>query len=237
MLLLLVVGEDFFPKVDAGMMRLHVRVSTGTRIEQTERIVDRIEHSIRAVIPAGQLQSISDNVGLPLSYVLAFYQTDSIGPQDADILIQLARRHAPTRGIRGQDPRTLTQPLSRRAELLPGRRYHRPGAELRSAGDDQCSDQRDESGERLRYRHAPAPAPGKDPRNCRPAHRRTAGLSGLRGCGGSRPRPGDGHLDAGCRLQPAHFAKRQRLAATQLLARPKDRNQLSGDLADSSAYR
>jgi multidrug efflux pump subunit AcrB len=102
MLLLPVVGEDFFPRVDAGMMRLHVRVSTGTRVEQTERIVDKIEHSIREAIPARELQSISDNIGLPLSYVLAFYQTDSIGPQDADILIQLTPRHAPTRGYEGK---------------------------------------------------------------------------------------------------------------------------------------
>jgi len=96
MLLLAVVGEDFFPKVDAGMMRLHVRVATGTRIEQTERMVEKIEQSIGELIPAAELQTISDNVGLPLSYVLAFYQTDSIGPMDADILIQLAPRHSPT---------------------------------------------------------------------------------------------------------------------------------------------
>ena len=96
MLLLTVVGEDFFPKVDAGMMKLHVRAATGTRVEQTERIVNDIEGSIRNIIPAQELQSISDNVGLPFSYNLAFYPTDSIGPQDADILIQLAPQHRPT---------------------------------------------------------------------------------------------------------------------------------------------
>jgi multidrug efflux pump subunit AcrB len=95
-LLLSVVGQDFFPKVDAGMMRLHVRAATGTRIEQTERIVDSIERAIRETVPAGELQTISDNIGLPLSFVLAYYQTDTIGPQDADILIQLAPRHRPT---------------------------------------------------------------------------------------------------------------------------------------------
>jgi multidrug efflux pump subunit AcrB len=95
-LLLGVVGQDFFPAVDAGMMKLHVRAPTGTRIEQTERIVDAIERSIRKLIPPPEVQSISDNIGLPLSYDLAFYQTDSIGPQDADILIQLAPKHRPT---------------------------------------------------------------------------------------------------------------------------------------------
>ncbi|MGH8013930.1 MAG: efflux RND transporter permease subunit, partial [Candidatus Binataceae bacterium] len=91
-----VVGEDFFPTVDAGMMKLHVRAPTGTRIEQTERIVDNLERTIRQVIPASQLDSISDNIGLPTYYDLSFYQTDTIGPQDADIQIALAPDHQPT---------------------------------------------------------------------------------------------------------------------------------------------
>ena len=92
------VGEDFFPAVDAGMMRLHVRAPTGTRIEHTEQVVDQIEGSIRGIIPAAELQGISDNIGLPVSYDLAFYQTDTIGPMDADILIQLSEKHRPTAG-------------------------------------------------------------------------------------------------------------------------------------------
>jgi CzcA family heavy metal efflux pump len=91
-----VVGEDFFPKVDAGMMRLHLRAPTGTRIEHTELVVDDVERAIRKIIPADELEGISDNIGLPLSYDLAFYQTDSIGPMDADILIQLKPKHHPT---------------------------------------------------------------------------------------------------------------------------------------------
>ena len=95
-LLLSIVGEDFFPSVDAGMMRLHVRAPTGTRIETTEWLVDRIERSIRKIIPPSDLESISDNIGLPVFYDLAFYQTDSIGPQDADIMIELRPGHRPT---------------------------------------------------------------------------------------------------------------------------------------------
>jgi multidrug efflux pump subunit AcrB len=94
--LVLVVGEDFFPAVDAGMMRLHVRAPTGTRIERTEWLVANIDREIRKIIPPGELEGISDNIGLPVSYDLAFYQTDSIGPQDADILIQLKPEHRPT---------------------------------------------------------------------------------------------------------------------------------------------
>ncbi len=95
-LLPLVVGEDFFPAVDAGMMRLHVRAPTGTRIEDSEYIVDRIERSIRKIIPPSDLETVSDNIGVPFFYNLAFYQTDSIGAMDADIMIQLREKHRPT---------------------------------------------------------------------------------------------------------------------------------------------
>ncbi|HWJ41335.1 MAG TPA: efflux RND transporter permease subunit, partial [Candidatus Limnocylindrales bacterium] len=94
--MLLVVGEDFFPRIDAGMMSLHLRMPTGTRVEHTEYVVDNIERAIRTVVPADELEGISDNIGLPISYNLAFYHTDSIGPQDADLLIQLKPKHQPT---------------------------------------------------------------------------------------------------------------------------------------------
>ena len=96
MFLVMVAGEDFFPTVDAGMMRLHVKMPSGTRIEHTEFIVDRLEKDIRTVVPPAEIQGVSDNIGLPISYDLAFYQTDSTGPQDADILIQLKPKHHPT---------------------------------------------------------------------------------------------------------------------------------------------
>ena len=95
--LMLVVGEDFFPSVDAGMMRLHVRAPTGTRIERTEQIVGNVEQSTSGkIIPPNELDSISDNIGVPTSYDLAYYQTDSVAGQDADILIQLKPKHRPT---------------------------------------------------------------------------------------------------------------------------------------------
>src|SRR3984893_15509524 len=94
--LMSIVGEDFFPSVDAGMMRLHVRAPTGTRIERTEQIVAEVESSIRRIIPPDELESISDNIGVPTSYDLAYYQTDSVAAQDADISIQLEPKHHPT---------------------------------------------------------------------------------------------------------------------------------------------
>jgi CzcA family heavy metal efflux pump len=95
-LLLYVVGEDFFPSVDAGMMRMHVRTATGSRIEYTEYVVDGIERRIRTLIPPDELQGITDDIGVPVSYNLAFYQTDSVGPQDADLLMALKSGHRPT---------------------------------------------------------------------------------------------------------------------------------------------
>ena len=94
-----VIGQDFFPTVDAGMMKMHVRAPTGTRVEETERIVDRLERAVTGVIAPGELDGISDNIGLPaFAYVLAFYQTDSVGPQDADVLISLKPGHHPVAG-------------------------------------------------------------------------------------------------------------------------------------------
>ncbi|MGZ6140041.1 MAG: efflux RND transporter permease subunit [Myxococcaceae bacterium] len=91
------IGLDFFPEVDAGLMRLHFRAPMGTRITDTERLVLEAERKIREIIPARELASLNDNIGIPLSYNLAFVSTDNIGPQDAEILISLKADHHPTR--------------------------------------------------------------------------------------------------------------------------------------------
>jgi multidrug efflux pump subunit AcrB len=110
LLLVPVVGEDFFPHVDAGMLKIHLRAPTGTRIEHTELIVDNVERTIRRIVPRGELDQISDNIGLPpFAYVLAFYQTDSIGPQDADILISLKPGHRPTRAYENDIRQTVAR--------------------------------------------------------------------------------------------------------------------------------
>ncbi len=61
------VGRDFFPTVDAGQIKLHVRAKTGTRIEETARLCDLVEQEIRRIVPEGELETIIDNIGLPLS--------------------------------------------------------------------------------------------------------------------------------------------------------------------------
>ena len=74
--LLFVVGEDFLPTVDAGLMKLHVRAPTGTRIERTELITDDVERSIRRIIPANEIEGISDNIGLPIQFSPGHRPTD-----------------------------------------------------------------------------------------------------------------------------------------------------------------
>jgi multidrug efflux pump subunit AcrB len=96
-LLIPVIGQDFFPKVDSGQFTLHVRAPTGTRIEETARLCDEVENDIRREIPPKEVVSITDNIGLPYSTVnLAYSNSAPIGPGDADILVSLTPEHHPT---------------------------------------------------------------------------------------------------------------------------------------------
>lgn len=91
------VGEDFFPSVDSGEFKLHMRAATGTRIEETAALCDRVEDEIRRQIPPSELVTIIDNVGLPYSGInLSYSNSAPIGPGDADILVELSHDHHPT---------------------------------------------------------------------------------------------------------------------------------------------
>jgi multidrug efflux pump subunit AcrB len=90
------LGTDFFPTVDAGLIKLHVRAPTGTRVEETARISDEVDKVIREVIPADQLEGIVDNIGLPISGInLSYSNSATIGPEDDDILIEFKPDHSP----------------------------------------------------------------------------------------------------------------------------------------------
>jgi multidrug efflux pump subunit AcrB len=91
--LLFRVGLDFFPETDAGLLALHMRAPIGSRIEVTDNYAKEVDRTIRSIIPPGEIDSIDVNIGLPVYYNLAFYQTDSIGPGDADFLISLKKNH------------------------------------------------------------------------------------------------------------------------------------------------
>jgi multidrug efflux pump subunit AcrB len=106
------LGRNFFPSVDAGQINLHVRAPVGTRIEETAAQFDHIEADIRRAIPPAELESIVDNIGLPVSGInTAYSNTGGIGPQDGDILVALKKGHAPTdryvRALREQLPRAF----------------------------------------------------------------------------------------------------------------------------------
>ena len=98
LVLLPFVGQDFFPQVDAGQFRLHVRTPTGTRVEETERIFTQVEDVIRQTIPPAEQEIILDNIGLPVGGVnLAFSDSSTIGAADGEILVALKEgKHHPT---------------------------------------------------------------------------------------------------------------------------------------------
>jgi multidrug efflux pump subunit AcrB len=91
------LGQDFFPGVDSGQFKLHLRARTGTRIEETARLCDLVEQSIREQIPPEEVSSIIDNIGLPYSGINLSYSTSApVGPADADILVSLSEHHHST---------------------------------------------------------------------------------------------------------------------------------------------
>ena len=91
------LGQDFFPNVDAGSFKLHLRGPTGMRIEDTAFLCDLVENSIRREIPAAEVKSVIDNIGLPYSGInLSYSNSAPIGTSDADILVTLSANHHPT---------------------------------------------------------------------------------------------------------------------------------------------
>jgi multidrug efflux pump subunit AcrB len=96
-LLLPFLGQDFFPNVDAGQFRLHLRAASGTRIEETQRLVNKVENVIRGVIPPDELGGILVNIGVPSGGVpLAYIDNGLVGTGDADIWVSLNSEHNPT---------------------------------------------------------------------------------------------------------------------------------------------
>src|SRR5579883_1875564 len=91
------LGRNFFPEVDAGQIKLHVLGPTGTRVEDTAALVDRVEAAVRQVIPRSEIASVVDNVGLPVSSInMTYNNSGTVGSSDADIFIGLTPHHAPT---------------------------------------------------------------------------------------------------------------------------------------------
>jgi multidrug efflux pump subunit AcrB len=93
------LGQDFFPSVDAGSFKLHVRAPTGTRIEETARLCDQVDNAIRREIPKAEVVSIIDNIGIPYSGInLSYTSSGVVSAADADITVALTPKHHPTDG-------------------------------------------------------------------------------------------------------------------------------------------
>jgi multidrug efflux pump subunit AcrB len=91
------LGQDFFPSVDSGTFKLHMRGPTGMRIEETANLCDQVERAIRGQIPANEVQNVIDNIGLPYSGInLSYSNSAPVGTSDADILVTLSAKHHPT---------------------------------------------------------------------------------------------------------------------------------------------
>ena len=92
--LVFLTGQDFFPLVDAGQFRLHVRAPAGTRLEETDQIFETVEAALRRIVPANETALVLHNIGLPLGGVnLAFSDSSTIGPADGEILVSLKPDH------------------------------------------------------------------------------------------------------------------------------------------------
>ncbi|MFI4890778.1 MAG: efflux RND transporter permease subunit [Steroidobacterales bacterium] len=97
MLLFPMLGRDFFPQVDAGQMRLHVRAPAGTRLERTQQYFAEVEARIRTLVGNDQIDVMLDNIGLPYSGInMALSDSATVGPMDGEILISLKEKHTPT---------------------------------------------------------------------------------------------------------------------------------------------
>jgi len=91
------VGQDFFPAVDGGQIKIHLRAPVGTRVEETAKLSDRVGEQVRRLVPAGELEGIVDNIGSNVSPInVAYNNSGTIGVEDADILVTLKGHHKPT---------------------------------------------------------------------------------------------------------------------------------------------
>jgi CzcA family heavy metal efflux pump len=111
------LGRNFFPSVDAGNILMHVRTQVGTRVEETANQLADVQKAIRKIIPSGEIDTLADNIGMPISGInMTYNNTGVIGPQDGDIQIKLREGHRPTE----EHVQTLREQLPR---LFPGMNF------------------------------------------------------------------------------------------------------------------
>ena len=128
------LGQNFFPATDNGSFLLHVRAADGTRIEETAKLCDEVERKIREIVPAGEMDNILDNIGLPYSTLNTQHATSGLfGSGDADILVTLNEKHHPTAGYVAALRQQLARCIPWNDLLLPAVGHCDADSELRAA--------------------------------------------------------------------------------------------------------
>ena len=233
--LVYLVGRDFFPTVDSGQIRLHAQAPAGTRIEKTELIFAEIEKEIRSVIPAGELDTILDNIGVPPGgFNLAFGDSAAIGNNDGDILISLTQDHTPTEITTDRLRKRLHEKFPDMIVLLRSGQYHQPDSELRAAGAHRRAGHRTRRRTELRDCPAIVRADRAHSRRRRRSRSSSGGRAGVaHQCGSHQGRTARPHA-ARRRQQLADFAQRQQPGGPQLLAQLEERRQLQRSDPDAA---
>jgi multidrug efflux pump subunit AcrB len=214
------VGRDFFPAVDSGQVRLHVRALPGTRIETTKVLYSQVEDQIRKTIPADQLDLIIDKIGLsPETFNYAFGDGETISSADGEILIALNEKHHGPSGLYVKELRSELH------SQFPDLTFFFQPADIVT---------------QILNFGLPAPidvqVQGYDPARTGRDHPRHSGRSQAPGCECIGPAPGHGQSTrgavrphpAGCRQQHLHLTQFQLRRAAQFLARSEDGHHLHG---------
>ena len=145
------LGRNFFPSVDAGQILMHVRTQVGTRVEDAAGQFADIQKAIRKIIPPGEIETMADNIGMPISGInMTYNNTGVIGPQDGDVQIKLKEGHEPTDGyvkpLQGKAAGAIPRP-----ELcVPAGRHRQPDPQFRRAGADRPRNPRRQPRRQLR---------------------------------------------------------------------------------------
>ena len=137
------VGRDFFPSIDAGQIRLHVRTPAGTRIEETERYYGQVQNLIRKIVPSSEVSVVLDNIGIPNSGINLSLSDGSVNaPSEGEVLVFAQGRAQADRAIYPSDSQSDRQGVARFAGMVGTGRHRHAGAEFRPARGRRCADRR-----------------------------------------------------------------------------------------------
>jgi hypothetical protein len=223
------LGQDFFPAVDGGQIKLHMRARTGTRIEETAALCDAVESTIREVIPGPEIANVVDNIGLPYSGINLAYSTSApVGPGDADIYVNLVDASQTHRGLCACAAFQVGGDVSIRHVCVPAGGYDRANIEFRPALADRCANRRIQRAGKSRLCERAAAEAACRPGRRRSAHSAIRRLSAIQRRRRSRQGAAPWSHRAGGGEQPAGVAIGKLSNGAFLLDRSQERDPISG---------